>query len=401
MRPVIFYVDDEPYNLAVFEASLPENWIVYTYDNPMLALSEIELKNPSVILTDQRMPSVTGVQFLELAKKVKPDAMRIIVTGYSDENLIVESVRKAQVFDYIRKPWDTDDLISSIGRAIDHFNIADQAKKLEKVLREREALLIKQNVELNDLALKLETAHKNEIQMREELECWVPPFVLWTLKNNQVKFPMKKDIVGITFDIIDSSEIHGQTIEGQSLRSMVIQLFSEAIIRSGGWRESHSGDSAYGHFGLINDSMNPYEAALGAAREFRVAIRTLSKSRSITIECGIALHVAKNCHVNVHTVQLNTPRGIVTQKSFDSTSPDIDLLHRLEKIAHSLPGTNIIMSKQFVDNLIEHPSNLLEIGTFRLKGQKSETALLIIPSDKLTPENIKNIQAELIKKIAS
>ncbi len=109
-KPIIFYVDDEPNNLTVFESSLPEEWDVKVFDNPLVALEALEKVRPAVIVTDQRMPQISGVRFLELARKINDDAIRIVCTGYSDENLIIQSVRSAQIFDYITKPWDADDL---------------------------------------------------------------------------------------------------------------------------------------------------------------------------------------------------------------------------------------------------------------------------------------------------
>jgi DNA-binding NtrC family response regulator len=131
MKPVIFYIDDEPHNLTVFEASMPDEWEICVFDNPMAAIDQLDIKKPWVVVSDQRMPSMTGVQFLEIVKKILPDSLRIIVTGYSDEELVVESVRKAQVFDYLKKPWDLNELISGLKRAIEYYVNASEAKKLQ------------------------------------------------------------------------------------------------------------------------------------------------------------------------------------------------------------------------------------------------------------------------------
>lgn len=397
MKPVIFYVDDEPHNLTVFEATVGDNFAIYTYDSPIKALEDIENHKPWVIVSDQRMPSMSGVSFLEFTKKIVPEAVRIIVTGYSDENLVVESVRKAQVFDYIRKPWEPQEIEHSIAKAIEFYRANEEAKKLTIELKKREEELKEQTLNLLRATHELEAANKREYEMRKEIECWVPPFVLWSLQDKHIKFPIKRDIVGVTFDIVNSAEIHDKIVEGRSLRSLVIQAFSEAIIRHGGWRESHTGDSAYGHFGLLDDKSNPYEAALAVAREFRVSLRGLASVHQVNIECGIALHVAREAIVDVHTVQLNTPRGVITQKSFDTTSSDIDLLHRIEKVTHDLPGTNIILTKAFVEGLRERPMGLLDLGSFDFKGQKKSVELLLIRSDKINDSDIPLLLAKTRK----
>ncbi|MEQ1876715.1 MAG: response regulator [Bdellovibrionia bacterium] len=398
MKPVVFYVDDEPHNLTVFEAGMPDSWDVHTFDSPMKALEVMGNVYPAVIVSDQRMPGLNGVQFLELARKICPDSIRIIVTGYSDEDLIVESVRKAQIFDYLKKPWDLEALVGAVGRGVDLYAANSNAKKLQVELKAREVELVQQTNHLLKTSAELESARKREVEMRSELECWVPPFVLWALRDKSITFPIRKDIVGIAFDIVESSNIHDVLVRGRPVRSVIIQAFSECIIRHGGWRESHSGDSAYGHFGLFEESANPCDAAYSAAREFRVALRSISETNNFTVECGIALHIARDSSVDIHTVQLNTPRGIVTQKSFDTTSLEIDLLHRMEKHIHSLPGSNIVMSGEFLKELKYPPTRVVDLGFQKLKGQKRSAQLFIVPSDKVNDsdlERLKTIGTEL------
>lgn len=393
-KPIIFYVDDEPHNLVVFEAALPDEWTAVTYDSPIKALAAIESHNPAVIVSDQRMPGMMGVQFLELAKKIHPHAIRILVTGYSDEELVVESVRKAQVFDYIKKPWEVNELMSSLQRALDFFKSGEEARRLQDELKGREQELTQRNDHLIRVMQELENSKREESEMRTELECWVPPFVLRALREKKIQFPMTKDLVGITFDIVNSSRIHDTTVDGRSLRAQVLQLFSEAIIRHGGWRESQSGDSAYGHFGLLQENQNPAESALAVAREFRVALRSLAQKFSVDIECGIALHTAKKCLVDIHCVQLHTPHGLVTQKSFDTTSADIDLLHRMEKLVHQLPGSNIVMSSTFLNELKSLPPLIIDVGAFQFTGRSEPINLHMILSDLVKPDQLENFKQQ-------
>ncbi len=385
MKPVLFFVDDEPHNLTVFEAAMPDEWQVITFDNPLKALEALETASPWVIISDQRMPGITGVRFLELAKKLHPNAVRIIVTGYSEEDLVVESVRKAQIFDYIKKPWEPDDLQASISRSIEFYKASQEGRRLTEELQKR-------NVELEKTARELESARLREEGFRKELECWVPPFVLKFLEEKPENLPLKRDIVGIAFDIIESSAIHNKYVGDRPLRSFVIQAFSESLLRHGGWRESHSGDSAYGHFGLWENNSNPFEGALAAAREFRVALKSIADVHGIPIECGVALHVVRGCQVDIHKVQLNTASGSITQKSFDTSSIEIDLLHRMEKLVHKLPGTNIVMSEDFFRSLRISPPQVKELGRFRFKGQEKATQLFLFPSDRTTAEHLELVR---------
>ena len=387
MNQYIYYVDDEPHNLTVFEASLPDDWEIRVFENPLKALEALETESPAVIVSDQKMPDISGVRFLEMSKKHHPDAVRIIVTGYSDEDLVVESVRKAKIYDYIRKPWEPEDLVSSLSKALEFYNVNMERKQLMEKLQN-------QNQELAELNEQLKTSQEQEKNLREELECWVPPFILWSLRDKKFQFPITKDLVGITFDIIESNKLHYVHVDHKPIRKKILELFSESVLKHGGWRENHSGDSAYAHFGVIDIDQNPYDAALAVAREFRVSLKNLTDIYNIHVECGIALHFCSNVTIDVHTVRLNTAKGSLTQKSFDTSASDIDALHRMEKLVHFLPGSNIVLSKEFIKGLQAEPDQLIHLGDYQLKGQNDIKKLKIIPSSKLTQEDIENFKNE-------
>jgi hypothetical protein len=109
----------------------------------------------------------------------------------------------------------------------------------------------------------------------------------------------------------------------------------------------------------------------------------------VPVECGVALHLARGSTVDVHVAQLATPRGPCVQKSFDTTSAGIDLLHRMEKLVHALPGTNIVLSREFVDALRAKPPNLVRLGTRSFRGHPDPVELFLIPSDRLTEAELK------------
>jgi CheY-like chemotaxis protein/class 3 adenylate cyclase len=389
MKPLIVFVDDEPHNLTVFEAALPPEWEVITFDNPLKALDQLTTLQPALVVTDQRMPGMKGVNFLEIIKKTHPLAKRVLVTGYSEEDLIVDSIRKAGVHDYIRKPWDVDDLVHRLSQMISTYH-------LESELLEQKNKLEKQNLELRVLTAELKQAKVEEETLRKELESWAPPFLLETLKNKDHDLSLKRDIAALTFDIVESSKYHDVKVDGRPIRSIVLQGFSEAVLRNGGWRESHSGDSAYAHFGILTHEKKPSESALAAASEFRVFLRSIATKYDIPIECGVGLHVAQDITINIHQVEINTPHGIIIQKSFDTSSSDVDLVHRIEKFIHILPGSNVAMSEQFVKSLASPPPGLVDLGYHKLKGQKDLIRIYLKPSDKAQTELIEHLKEQAV-----
>lgn len=384
MKPVIVYVDDEPNNLVVFEASVPPEWSVHCFASAVEALKTLRTLDPWVIVSDQRMPMMTGLEFLEVAAQLVPNAARMVVTGQTTEQTIVQLIRRARIFDYVTKPWDSEDLVSRIENAIalnrstvERFRLTEELKAKIKELEDLGRHKTK-------MAEELASARAAEIELRAELEKWVPPQIVAALKDGKLSIPVKKEIVGIAFDIINSSSIHANHFLDRPLRSQILSRFTETVIRNGGIRESHSGDSAYGHFGAFFQYQDPVVSALAAAREFRVSLRSLQTLSATPVECGIAVHVIPDTIIQIHEIKVATQFGELVQKSFDTQSPHIDLLHRMEKLVHELPGSNIIMSESVFRKVDTSNSNIVELGTALLKGQNEAVKLYLIPSDRVT-----------------
>jgi len=136
MKPRILYVDDEVKNLHTLKASLRRYFNVITVESVKKAyevLKEIEI---CVILSDQRMPEITGVEFFTSIKESHPDPIRMLITGYSDIDVIKEAINSGQVYKYLEKPWELDNLIMNINQAVEVYNLRKENKELtNKLLR--------------------------------------------------------------------------------------------------------------------------------------------------------------------------------------------------------------------------------------------------------------------------
>ncbi len=131
-KPHILYVDDEMDNLTVFKSTFRRDYKIHLANSAEEG-QEILRQNPQieVIITDQRMPEVTGVEFLEKTVQEYPDSVRMILTGFSDVEAIIDSINKGQVFRYITKPWDKEVLKQIIDEAVLNFqNKQAQKEKL-------------------------------------------------------------------------------------------------------------------------------------------------------------------------------------------------------------------------------------------------------------------------------
>src|SRR5579871_407965 len=117
----ILYVDDELNNLISFKALFRMKYDVSTAISGEEAISTLRNKQVNIIITDQRMPNMTGVEFLESILDEFPDPIRILLTGYADMNAVIDAINKGKIFHYLTKPWNEQELDLAINRAFDVY----------------------------------------------------------------------------------------------------------------------------------------------------------------------------------------------------------------------------------------------------------------------------------------
>lgn len=117
--PSVLCVDDEERVLSAISLVLREFFEVETVTSGSEALDLIRARRFHVIISDQRMPGMTGVEFLRQAKSIAPSTVRILLTGYSDLSAIVGSINEGEVFRFLNKPWQTDSLKETVSEAVD------------------------------------------------------------------------------------------------------------------------------------------------------------------------------------------------------------------------------------------------------------------------------------------
>jgi response regulator RpfG family c-di-GMP phosphodiesterase len=130
----ILYVDDEENNLFSFKAVFRMKYNVLTAISGDEAIKILEKKDVQIIITDQRMPEMTGVEFLEKVLEKYPDPMRILLTGYADMNAVIDAVNKGKIYHYLAKPWNEAELDQAIQDAyqkyLEKIEMQDMNEKL-------------------------------------------------------------------------------------------------------------------------------------------------------------------------------------------------------------------------------------------------------------------------------
>lgn len=172
LRRTIMIVDDEEANLTVMAAIVRPYYRLILAHDGQEALEMIEaMDDPSslaCIISDQRMPRLTGVELFQHAHQLLPRTIRIIVTGFIDLDAIVDSINKAEIYKFIIKPFDTNDFVITIKRAIETFNMRQQLHAYHIDLEEKVQLRTKQ---LADKHLELEKAYRalEEVSLTDPL----------------------------------------------------------------------------------------------------------------------------------------------------------------------------------------------------------------------------------------
>jgi two-component system, sensor histidine kinase and response regulator len=144
MKHSILCVDDEADNVDALERLFRRKYKVHKATSGQEALNVLKQNKITVIISDQRMPQMTGVELLSESIKTHPDAIRILLTGYTDIESVVKAINNGQIYRYVTKPWDPVDLANAVDKAVERFEIGEELVEknaaLSKALEELKTL---------------------------------------------------------------------------------------------------------------------------------------------------------------------------------------------------------------------------------------------------------------------
>jgi DNA-binding NtrC family response regulator len=135
----ILLVDDEPEILFSLRGLLRKEFDLHTATSGAEALEVLRRQPIQVIMTDQRMPEMTGVELLRRARGECPESIRIIFTGYADLKAVIDAVNQGQIYRYLTKPWDPDELATVLHEACDHYDRITERRHLLRDVRDHVA----------------------------------------------------------------------------------------------------------------------------------------------------------------------------------------------------------------------------------------------------------------------
>ena len=132
MEGTILYVDDDDANLTVLQAACADEFDVITASSGVEALEVLQRREIAVLLVDQRMPGMTGVEVFEAIREQYRDTVRILITAYSDISSAISAINRGQVRRYIKKPWEPDELKATLAESLEVYATRRKVRDLEQ-----------------------------------------------------------------------------------------------------------------------------------------------------------------------------------------------------------------------------------------------------------------------------
>ncbi len=167
----IMIVDDEPANLRVLERLFRPNYQVITAPSGAEALALLERHEVELLITDQRMPAMTGIELMTKTVAIRPQMVKILLTGYTDVGALIEALNSGLVYRYLTKPWNNDDLRLTVSRALEHYEMM-KAKHLLGMENQRLRTRLMQIGDLAADGLELVIAKEKLAAQPEEPEIY-------------------------------------------------------------------------------------------------------------------------------------------------------------------------------------------------------------------------------------
>lgn len=273
----VLVVDDEPRVLDSLEALLAMEFEVLRADRGEPALARLAQRDVAAIVSDQRMPGMTGTELLARSREVAPETTRILLTAFTDADALMASINAAQIYHFILKPWDPTELLHTVRRAVERHRLA----------REREALLrdlAAKNADLEAALTRLRAAQDDlvrEAAVRANLQRYVSPRLVDAAIANPGLLELPGDWREATVLFAD---IRGFTrLIETTPAPVVIRLLNEyfagmidVIFGHQGTVEQLIGDEIVALFGVPEPLPDAPARAVGAALDMVAAVRRLA-----------------------------------------------------------------------------------------------------------------------------
>jgi class 3 adenylate cyclase len=341
----ILYVDDEPSNLVVFESAFEDDFDVHTAASAREAIEILKQAPIDLLITDQRMPEMTGVQLLEAVSGDFPDLIRMILTGYSDVQAVIHAINTGRLDQYLTKPYDVEALGLTMARAIER-----------KIARER-------NRALTD---HLEAAARRARRVREVFQKHVPgPVVEALLSGRSDTLVGEHRIVVILFaEIIGFRRLAAELPPDRAL-GFVDAYFTEMdriILAHNGFFATSACAEIFALFGVPLASIEADRNAVVTAKEMLAAIPRINEAHALPL-----LDQPVQIRIGVHRGEVIAGNvGATTRMQYGVTGSAVNLANRV--MGEAIPGEILISEDVHGFVAAEQDLSFEERGVVELRG---------------------------------
>jgi class 3 adenylate cyclase/FixJ family two-component response regulator len=270
----ILIVDDEPRVLDSLEALLAAEYEVLRAEEPKAALAVLAETEVAVIVSDQRMPGMSGVELLAESRRVAPDTVRILLTAFTDADALMTSINAAGVYHFLLKPWDPGELLHLVRRAVERYELTRERERLLRDLSTRNAALETALAELRTT----QTGLVREAALRAQLERYVSPRLVEAAVANPELLDLPGDWREATVLFAD---IRGFTrLIERTPPAVVIRLLDEYFEAMVGIVFRHEGtveQLIVALFGVHEGEAGAPDRAVRAALEMTTAVAALAE----------------------------------------------------------------------------------------------------------------------------
>lgn len=345
----ILYVDDERQNLVSFKATFRREYRIFTALNAKEGMEILRHNNIHLIISDQRMPGMTGVQFLEKILPEYPDSIRMVLTGFSDVTAIIDAINNGRVFRYITKPWDENELRMTIENARKIYSLQINNKQLVTKLR--------QKIEEQEKILKLFMKYVPEPIVQRALSATDDSIFEGELKKVAVLFCDIRNFTPMS-EVMTPKEV-------VSFLNDYYSFMTACVKRHNGFVNQFVGDEVFAAFGTPitceQNELNAVYCGLEMIQQLKKFNEKYKDQLGQEIVVGIGINYGEVVAGNL---------GSEERIDYSLTGDTVNTGKRIETVSKQYPNSILIS-----ENVYEKTKDIIETKAFdpiQVKGKKDK-----------------------------
>jgi class 3 adenylate cyclase len=369
-RHNVLVVDDEQDSLDLLQRTLRRECIVFAAKSGETALRLLKDNNISMIIADQKMPEMTGTELFQHTLKVCPEVTRIILTGYSDVEDLIDAINTGHVYRYITKPWKPEELKMTVRQVLDRLDLQN----------ENEGLL----QELQDQVSKLANSIEKEVRIRKVFERYVPEKVVSEVleRADEHLFTGEKRSVSILSLDIRNFTPFSEKHEPEEVVNVLNKFFTEVskiIINRGGTVDKFIGDGVLAVFGAPASLDDHALCAVSAAMDIKNSLSGfnawLKDQMGENMGIGIGINTGEVISGNV---------GSKEKMEYTVVGGPVNMAFRIQDCTKE--KLNSVLISSFTHNEIRDRVKATSWGKKPLKGRAEEMELFEVLEVLDTPD---------------